>query len=464
MKVDLEQIIEEYSNMILQIAYQNCCNKSDSEDITQEVFIKLMKNIDKIGNKEHMNNIKASDELKSKIKANILDKEESKKIIRGGIIMKIKRIATSIIATATALVCGGVAFATLKSSAPTDKESGIKFSENYAQYEKVEENGPIITKDGATIQLKSTVVDEGFIVLKFNVKLNEEQTKAAEDKEGGLYYLSFNDKVTNKNGVEELALNGANYNLLIDGKENWIRPGAYQTKEEIVFNKEYNVYQMWFLANELDGKDNFKITLNDVVMCANDKLLKFDDKFDIELSKSKINADTEVIDGQGTKIEYKKMQQVIENIKATPLQNIVEISSIQKNVKESNLTYLNDKDYVGDISYKVYDQDGKELTNCNFERMRKITYEDGASETLAPGDYDFSKHDFKNAKFKTKEYIAIEQNENISSIRIEVYASIPNNLENYEIRTNIGEYKINLKTKEVTSKNKNHSEKVKLEF
>lgn len=49
-KNDIAQLVENYSDMIMRIAYQNCFNKSDSEDITQEVFIKLMKNIDILGN------------------------------------------------------------------------------------------------------------------------------------------------------------------------------------------------------------------------------------------------------------------------------------------------------------------------------------------------------------------------------------------------------------------------------
>lgn len=41
-------LVEKYSNMVMRIAYQNCFNKSDSEDIVQEVFIRLLKNIHKL--------------------------------------------------------------------------------------------------------------------------------------------------------------------------------------------------------------------------------------------------------------------------------------------------------------------------------------------------------------------------------------------------------------------------------
>lgn len=54
MNISIEEIVEKYSNMIMQIAYQNVFNKSDSEDITQEVFIKLMKNIKKFDNEDYM--------------------------------------------------------------------------------------------------------------------------------------------------------------------------------------------------------------------------------------------------------------------------------------------------------------------------------------------------------------------------------------------------------------------------
>ncbi len=54
MNISIDESVEEYSNMIMHIAYQNSFNKSDAEDITQEVFIKLMHNLDKIDTKEHL--------------------------------------------------------------------------------------------------------------------------------------------------------------------------------------------------------------------------------------------------------------------------------------------------------------------------------------------------------------------------------------------------------------------------
>ena len=54
MKGTIERLVQKYSSMVLQIAYQYSFNKSEAEDITQEVFIKLYKNIRKIKNNEHI--------------------------------------------------------------------------------------------------------------------------------------------------------------------------------------------------------------------------------------------------------------------------------------------------------------------------------------------------------------------------------------------------------------------------
>ncbi len=54
MNISIQEVVEKYSDMIFRISYQNCFNKSDSEDIVQEVFIKLLHNISKIDTEEHL--------------------------------------------------------------------------------------------------------------------------------------------------------------------------------------------------------------------------------------------------------------------------------------------------------------------------------------------------------------------------------------------------------------------------
>ncbi len=47
-------LVEKYSDMVLQIAYQHTFNKSDSEDITQEVFIKLVKKLEELKSEDYI--------------------------------------------------------------------------------------------------------------------------------------------------------------------------------------------------------------------------------------------------------------------------------------------------------------------------------------------------------------------------------------------------------------------------
>lgn len=52
---DYNKVVEEFSDMIFRIAYQNLCNIADAEDVVQEVFISLLKSKGKIFNdSEHL--------------------------------------------------------------------------------------------------------------------------------------------------------------------------------------------------------------------------------------------------------------------------------------------------------------------------------------------------------------------------------------------------------------------------
>lgn len=49
----IEYVVEKYSDMVVRIAYQNLKNQADDEDVTQEVFIKLLKQPD-FNDEEHL--------------------------------------------------------------------------------------------------------------------------------------------------------------------------------------------------------------------------------------------------------------------------------------------------------------------------------------------------------------------------------------------------------------------------
>ncbi|MBR1702484.1 MAG: RNA polymerase sigma factor [Lachnospiraceae bacterium] len=47
-------VVEEFSNLVYRIAYQNLMNVADSEDVVQEVFIKLLRHGESFVDKEHL--------------------------------------------------------------------------------------------------------------------------------------------------------------------------------------------------------------------------------------------------------------------------------------------------------------------------------------------------------------------------------------------------------------------------
>jgi len=50
----MEEIIEKYSDMVLRLALNQTRNRANADDIYQEVFLRLIKNTDKIKNEDHL--------------------------------------------------------------------------------------------------------------------------------------------------------------------------------------------------------------------------------------------------------------------------------------------------------------------------------------------------------------------------------------------------------------------------
>ena len=50
----MEETIEKYSDMVLRLALNQTRNRTNADDIYQEVFLRLLKNFDKIKNEEHL--------------------------------------------------------------------------------------------------------------------------------------------------------------------------------------------------------------------------------------------------------------------------------------------------------------------------------------------------------------------------------------------------------------------------
>lgn len=50
----IEEIIEKYSDMVLRLALNQTRSKANADDVYQEVFLRLIKNTDKIHDEEHL--------------------------------------------------------------------------------------------------------------------------------------------------------------------------------------------------------------------------------------------------------------------------------------------------------------------------------------------------------------------------------------------------------------------------
>ncbi|MBR0427858.1 MAG: hypothetical protein IJK18_06655 [Clostridia bacterium] len=412
-----------------------------------------------------ISNIKASDELKEKIKINI-EQELAKNANRGGPIMKIKRILITIFATLATLVCGGAVYAALGGTingVPISEWFGIKFSQNYTEYEEPVQN-QVIENDYAKVELQSTICDDGFTILKFYLNIKDLQkirkkiffgdfTEEEMNKETQQYGLHFNDILQNENDeIKDFTATTNNNNLIIDGK-NYYVSGSVQSAEENIQNKDYTIYQMWFLTDEeLKSKETFTITLNNIALEVNGVYFKFKDSINIELSKSKAKQNTKEIKTNNDSITYRNMKKSLSEVKITPLQNIIKLSTIMTSGDYDGVKYVSSNgEQLPDLKYVVTDQNGKELRSYNIETDRKITYSDGRTEKIDLSNLLTYGEILKNVSINSTEYITIESGEDIKALNINVQEI---DISNETIR-NIGKYTIDLENKKTNSENKN---------
>lgn len=391
--------------------------------------------------KNAMSKINASEELKNNIILNMRE-EENKHTVKAGKIIKVRQWFIRVAAVAGIVTCGGIAYAGIKG-----KTIGrIKFSENYEIYEEEIEN-KYVEKDGNKVSLKSMVCDEGFLVLHFDISLNDKETE-------GLRYLSFNDKIiTTEGGYKHTNLSGANYNLIIDGKEYWLK-GSSENELQEINEREYEFYQIWFLPNEVLGKkEEFTITLKDIVLSLGDdvKLISMDDKMEVKVSKKKALENTTKFNVNNATVTYKTLSKSIEKVYITPLQNIVKISNVLNIVDAESLVYTPSDNYIGNVTYKVYDQNGNEISEFDTKSYLALQYADGATEEFDLDlGYSIDDRDFTNVKEISTEYIVIEKNENIKELNIDIFESN----DYYETVRKIGTYHIDLTKQKASSENK----------
>ena len=345
---------------------------------------------------------------------------------------------------------------------------GIRFSDEYENY-KVNVEGQEVAYNETKIDLVSTVCDEGFTVLEFDVKLSkqdkeylrlgesiitEEDIQQAKEIDEEQFNETgktpaYNHLMEAKDTMNTVALiffgqeqeeygktvynPERTYNVIIDGEKMWTKTTQTVTK---ISDYEYKVYQLFLLTDdELEGKENFRISLNRVVLgntgekkktesgmqtintANNARYINIGGEFEVEVSKEKALQNTNVIYPENAEVTYKKMTQKIEEVKVTPLQIIAKVSITINDVSLQCLSSSWNEDHIGLIDFKVYDKNNQELSSCQYETKRVITYENGKTEEWATGDIGTFK-DFENATMYLTEYVIIEKKENMDSIKV----------------------------------------------
>ena len=387
--------------------------------------------------KKAISEIKADDSLNEKILLSIKQSKNSNK--KEGVINTIKKVLISIGTLASLAACGGLVYAGIKSNKPTLEDYGISFSDKYDEYEYKFENQSV-EANGTIIKLESAVCNEGYTVLKFDITLSDE-IKEYADETVGLIYLSYNDILDESNCPR---LSGSNYNLIINDKEQWLR-GKYENDiRENIFNKNYTVYELYFIPDSfLEEKNTFTISLENFYLNVGEKIYSIPGKMKFELSKEEaVKASTEIL-GNNDYIKYRTLEQKVEKVIETPLQNLIKL---QESV--SDITFdLTNKNYPGNNIYTIYDQDGNELISTYLDTDLKYFHKDGSIEE---GSTDDLKDDYSDVeKMITEKYLVTEKNDNIKNLLIKVYSKN----EYYGTKVQIGEYKVDLVNKTISTSN-----------
>ncbi len=357
--------------------------------------------------------------------------------------MKQKNIIIIAVVVLLILIIAGLAYASLTGVL---KIGNTEFSEKYYEYQ--EKENQFVEKEGTKVELKSKVCDDGFIVLQFDVTLSDALSQEAAEK-SGLQYLSFNDEIIEENGVKTTRLSGANYNLILDGKLEWLRGATSSDILENIANKNYTVYQLWFLSeNELEGKNDFTITLDDIAIMTSEKLTTFDGKFDINLSKNKVLENEKVFDNtQNEVVKYKRLTNKIEKVVQTPLQNLIKVSETITDVTRANYNHLDNEDCIATLEYVVYDQNNNKLNTQTIETKNEYIYSNGQVKQSEVGEI-FTYNGFTDTR--SESYIAFANNGNITGLTVEVHEK------NEYLGTTrlIGEMKISLQEQTISATNK----------
>ena len=431
--------------------------------------------------KDTISKIKVDEEFKQKMISDLkLEQEKMNK--KESIFMKIKGILIGLVSTVAILAGSGVAYAAFGGTingVPVIEWLGISFSDKYEEYVEFvpEEEKQVVENDRASLTLQYSLSDDGFIVLDFDLKykdalikeLKDEHNKREEEnekyaRENGEFYvreeyedldedfikpynISFNDFYDEEYGWHDI--NSSYSNIIIDGQNFNIRGREAEKIGVIDKTGEFDVTKMWLLTeSELDGKEEFTITLKDpVINYGEDKYEQIEGEFNVNLSKEKTLKDTTSFENDNSSFEYKRLSQKITKVTRTPLQDIIKVTTTITGATEENSYNLDNKDYINEmIDYKVYDESGNRLKAFVQDAELVYEYADGSSYTSIPGEYETNKK-LDGGKIIVTTFIVVGRDSDVDTYKIKAYTrnDYLNTIMEY------GSHKIDVSSKKVTS-------------
>lgn len=406
-----------------------------------------MKDIEKVLQRANAEDKKIPQKVHNKIEyaLNNLDTNEENKGIKS-IIQTIKnswirKFATAITSIIIVLTGGVTVCAALRGSIDGKPvfewiSSGIKFSDEYSEYKEAV-NGQKLKHGETTVELVSTIYDENYVLLEFDVHVSQ------EDKE----YLRLGENMIEDEFIE-LKENESQKDLLIQEKEKGIKnifyvgfngnmensiivdgnsycAGKLQTLTKIS-DYEYKLYQMYFLTQDMTkGNDEITLTFRNNVMRnqgdtgknggianvpGNYRIFELDGKINVKASKKRISENTEIIIPEFNESRYKDMTQKVEKIRITPLHIIVTVSIQIDNIDSKNVNNMLNREA------KVFDENGIELTSYTSELNENFVYK--GKEIDEDDVYDIKSNATEKATMNISEIIIIERTENMNGLKI----------------------------------------------
>ena len=354
----------------------------------------------------------------------------------------LKRIITAFISTIVALLGSVTVYAafggTIGGRPVFEWAANIRFSDQYEEY-KVEIEGEHITHNKTTMELISTLCDDSYVLLEFDVKLSEEDKHLMKLGENYITEKDFEnlEQMEDEKMKQRLFKHYTEYkndintfyaefqDVFINDKEVWLK--KLQTVSKISEN-EYKLYHIFFIADQnWNGKKELKLTLKNCFINTDTIRLKgeygnykfhydtegsgenfyMDGEINVDVSKEKALENTKIIVPERTvESNYKNLTKTVEKIEITPMQIIIKVSTKIENVNANNFTNLLN------MGNNVYDENGEEITSFNCTLVNKFMHN---GKEISEGDL----YDIKgNSTMHISEIIIIEKDESITEFNI----------------------------------------------